>query len=89
MVKVNLENIRNYFNGITKEQINDVMNDPRDMVGLWFNTTNSGSVSMMSCVDDVEDEDVLSTGGVIIDKDNLLDLFKESGSLNSDFSEWL
>jgi len=43
------------------------MNDPRDMVGLWFNTTNSGSVSMMSCVDDVEDEDVLSTGGVIID----------------------
>jgi len=64
---LNIENIGDYFNGITKEQINDVMNDPRDMVGLWFNTTNSGSVSMMSCVDDVEDEDVLSTGGVIID----------------------
>jgi len=75
------ENLTEVLNQLTKEDINEAMNSKSDYVALY--TNGYGYVFFESFdINNEEEEEILSTGGIIIDKDNFLLLFKESESIN-------
>ena len=82
------DNIREVFDLVTKDQIDRVMNSKNDYILLEL--VSYGAVYLMP-VENSESahEEALESGGVCCDKDDLLRLFKESGSKNPFFAEYL
>jgi hypothetical protein len=82
------DNIREVFDNISKEDLDSVMSSKYDMCLLtvngygWVNLFSRGDIEQAEL--EAEDE-----GGIFCDKDSLLQLFKESGSTNMNFKEYL
>jgi hypothetical protein len=82
------DNVREVFDAISKEDLDSVMSSKHDMCLLTVN--GYGWVNLSSSGDFEEDEqEAINTGGVHCDKDSLLQLFKDSGSTNMNFKEYL
>lgn len=82
------DNIREVFDAITKEDIDNVMSSKHDMCLLSINSY--GWVNLSSKGDfEKGEQEAINTGGVHCDKDSLLQLFKESGSTNMNFKEYV
>lgn len=78
------DNISSVFNTLSEQDVENTMNSSHDYVILEAHVTNSGWFSTLSSAEFDEDEqnEVLANGGVYCDKDVLLQLFKESDSVN-------
>jgi len=82
------DNVREVFDAITEDQIERVMESKKDYVLLEL--LSYGAVFLMPVADsESAHEEALESGGVCCDKDDLLRLFKESGSKNPFFAEYL
>lgn len=76
-------NITEVLNSLTKEQVNEVMNNSNsDNVGLHVDGYGNVYFESIECNDTEREEEILSTGGLVCDKDNLLSLFMECDSIN-------
>lgn len=82
------DNIRDVFDGISKKDIDRVMDSREDYclleVGSYGNIYLSPATSF-----EVAEESALESGGIVCDKDDLLRLFVESGSKNPFLSMYL
>tara|TARA_R110000868_G_scaffold126602_1_gene333767 strand:- start:43 stop:306 length:264 start_codon:yes stop_codon:yes gene_type:complete len=76
------ENLTEVLNQLTKEDINEAMNSKSDYLALYMNGYGYVFLESFDINNEEKEEEILSTGGIIIDKDNLLQLFKESESIN-------
>jgi hypothetical protein len=82
------DNLKNVFDLLTENQINEIFQSNNDTLSLTVNglTVNGyGYVSLTSVNPEnyeEEEENCISTGGIFCDKDTLLQLFKESESIN-------
>lgn len=75
-------NITEVLNSLTKEQVNEVMQSNSDNVGLYVDGYGNVYFESVECNDTEREEEILSTGGIVCDKDNLLSLFMECESIN-------
>jgi len=83
------DNLTEVMNLITEKQVNEVMNSNTDYLGLFIDGYGNVFLESINLFKDEErEEEILSTGGVIIDKDDFLRLFMESGSLNPFIMEY-
>ena len=76
------DNITEVLNSLTREQVNKVMNSNNDNVGLYINSYGSVYFESVECNDTEREEEIISTGGLVCDKDNLLSIFMECESIN-------
>jgi hypothetical protein len=91
------DNIGSVFNALSEQDVINTMDSNHDYVILEAYVTNSGWFSTLSSADFDEDEqnEVLARGGVYCDKDDLLQLFKSSDSVNKfllkylTFKQWI
>ena len=84
------QNITEYFDNLTESQINEVMQDRRNDVVMQIFASNSCvwfSLESLNIEDDIDE--IQSNGGVVVDKDDFLRLYKESNSLNPFFFPYL
>ena len=83
------DNLTEVMNLITEHQVNTVMNSKNDHLGLFIDGYGNVFLESINLFKDEEREDeIRSTGGVIMDKDDFLRLFMESGSLNPFIMEY-
>lgn len=77
------ENLKLFFDALTEDQINTVMDSAGDYVAGYI-TGNVGMciIEAIEILDEETEEEVYSSGGFICDKDDFLRLFKESESVN-------
>ena len=81
------DTIKEYFDSLTEKQINEVFNDnDNQYFGIGFHTFNVGGFSFVvgfnNYPNEEQEDEILSTGGCIVDSDQFLQLFKESKSIN-------
>jgi len=83
------DNLTEVMNLITEKQVNEVMNSNTDYLGLFIDGYGNVFLESINLFKDEErEEEILSTGGAIMDKDDFLRLFMESGSLNPFIMEY-
>ena len=83
------DNLTEAMNLITEKQFKEVMNSNTDYLGLFIDGYGNVFLESINLFKDEErEEEIRSTGGVIIDKDDFLRLFMESGSLNPFIMEY-
>lgn len=83
-------NIKEYFDNLKESQINEVMEDRRNDVVMQIFVSNACvwfSLESLNIDDDVEE--IQDNGGIVLDKDDFLRLYKESRSLNPFFFPYL
>jgi hypothetical protein len=77
------DNITEVLNNLTREQVNEVMNNSNsDNVGLYINSYGNIYFESIECNNTEREEEIISTGGLVCDKDNLLTIFMECESIN-------
>ena len=82
------DNIREVFDGISKEQLDKAMDYKCDYVTLEVD--GYGNIYLFPAKSFVKAEKQMEqVGGIVCDKDDLLRLFKESGSTNMNFKEYV
>ena len=79
------DNLTSVMDALTKVDIDEAMNSESDNVALYVNGYGAVYFEPFDYNTDSE-EDILSTGGVITDKGQFLELFKESESTNPFFN---
>ena len=84
-------NITEFFDMLTKEQIDETLKSGAGYCVLKLSVFNTGAFAYLrpTDADHEEREEVESAGGIICDKEDLLRLFKESNSKNEHFDNWL
>lgn len=76
------QNLKAYFENINDKHLQDVWNADSDYISCFI-TGNHGYCCIESFDYGSDDEeDILSTGGFIADKDDFLRLYDESGAKN-------
>ena len=75
-------NITEVLNNLTKKQVDEVMQSNSDNVGLYVDGYGNVYFESLECNDTEREEEILNTGGLVCDKDNLLSLFMECDSIN-------
>ena len=77
------DNITSVLNSLTKEQVNEVMNNSNsDNIGLYINGYGNVYFESVECNDTEREEEIINTGGLVCDKDNFLTIFMECDSIN-------
>ena len=78
------ENLNSVMDNITQSDIENVFNSNNDYLALQLYIFNSGYKVELNSIDILtnEAEEITANGGIVCDKDNFLELFKESESLN-------
>jgi len=78
------ENLKSVMDAITKEDIEKVFNSNDDYLALQLYIFNAGYVVELNSIEPCtyDSEEIEANGGLIIDKDDFLRLFKESESIN-------
>jgi hypothetical protein len=76
------DNITEVLNSLTREQVNKVMNSNSDYIGLYVNGYGNVYFESVECNNIEREEEIISTGGLVCDKDNLLTIFMECESIN-------
>lgn len=82
------DNLTEVMNQITEQEVKQVMNAKSDYIGLWLSGYGAINLDTVDINDQKQEEEILSTGGAIMDKDDFLRLFMESGSLNPFIMEY-
>ena len=88
-------NLKEYFEDLNQEQIETALNqDESDFLACTFNISNSGYSAMLDSIwlgfGSLEDQqEVENCGGFIVDKDEFLRLYVESGANNPHLQAWL
>lgn len=76
------DNLTEVFNLINEEQIKQVFSTKNDYVSLYIDGYGNVFFDSIDINDEERENEILSAGGIICDKDDFLRLFEESGSLN-------
>jgi len=78
------ENLKSVMDSITKEDIEKVFNSNDDYLSLQLYIFNAGYFVELNSIEPYtnKSEEIEANGGLIIDKDDFLRLFKESESIN-------
>jgi len=83
------DNLTEVMNLITEQQVKEVMNSNTDHLGLFIDGYGNVFLESINLFKDEErEEEIRGTGGAIMDKDDFLRLFMESGSLNPFIMEY-
>lgn len=82
------DNLTEVMDQITEQEVRQVMNAKSDYIGLWVSGYGAVNLDSVDINNQEQEEDILSTGGAIMDKDDFLRLFMESGSLNPFIMEY-
>tara|TARA_R110000851_G_scaffold70304_1_gene156883 strand:- start:274 stop:531 length:258 start_codon:yes stop_codon:yes gene_type:complete len=73
-------NLKDYFDNLTAKDVSEAIESNVDYIGCYIN--GYGYVYAIPMDGYMCEDDLLSTGGFICDKDDFLRLFVESESLN-------
>jgi hypothetical protein len=82
------DNLTHVMDQITENEVKQVMKAKSDYVGLWVSGYGAVNLESVDINNEEQEADILSTGGLITDKDEFLRLFMESGSLNPFIMEY-
>lgn len=74
-------NITEVMNLITEKEVNEVMNSKCDYIGLSVSSYGIVTLEIVNGDEELE-EQIISGGGLICDKDEFLRLYVESESIN-------
>lgn len=82
------DNLTQVMDQITENEIKQVMKAKSDYIGLWLSGYGAVNLESVDINNEEQESDILSTGGLITDKDEFLRLFMESESLNPFIMEY-
>lgn len=85
------DNIKEVLSSLNEEDVHRTMSSDKDYVSVYVHIFNTGYYSTIEPVDYTEEveEEVIGSGNLLIDKDDLLRLYVESGAYNKTIQEYV
>lgn len=85
------DNLKEVLSSLKEEEVYKAMNSSGDYVAIYVHIFNSGCRSSIESVNYTEEleEEIAGSGNMLIDKDDLLRIYEESGAYNKALQEYI
>lgn len=85
------DNLDEVLSSLQEEDVHKAMSSKKDYVAIYLHVFNAGFTSSIEPVDytDEIEEEVLGSGNLLMDKDEFLRLYAESGAYNKALEEYV